>query len=69
MSNSLNFLFEGIDHEKEYLEFSKCRKREREDEKTANEYKWKTKGVNSNKQLKWFIANASKQAYSHELVL
>lgn len=66
-ANLVERKFLGVDLEKDYLEISKCRKLEIENEETANEYKRKIKGFKTDKQLKLFIANEPKAVYSNEL--
>ena len=66
-ANLLNRRFLGIDLEKDYLEISKCRKLEIENEIIANEYKRKIKGFSTDNQLKLLLANEPKEKYQTEI--
>ncbi len=66
-ANLLERRFLGIDLEKEYLEISKCRKLEIDDEQKASEYKGKIKGFKTNDQLKLFVVSEPKAEYSAKL--
>jgi len=68
-ANLLERRFLGIDLEEEYLEISKLRKLEIEEDKIANEYKEKIKGFKTNDQLKLFIINEPKVDYKTDLKL
>jgi site-specific DNA-methyltransferase (adenine-specific) len=68
-ANLLERRFLGIDVEDEYLEISKNRKIEIENPNTANAYKRKIKGFNTDSQLNLFVANEPAQNYSNELTL
>ena len=68
-ANLLERKFLGIDVEEEYLEISKNRKIEIENPHTANEYKRKIKGFNTDSQLNLFVANEPAQEYGEELIL
>ncbi|PIQ09638.1 MAG: site-specific DNA-methyltransferase [Ignavibacteriales bacterium CG18_big_fil_WC_8_21_14_2_50_31_20] len=68
-ANLLERRFLGIDLEEEYLEISKLRKLEIEENKIANDYKEKIKGFKTNDQLKLFIINEPEVKYSANLSL
>ncbi len=68
-ANLLNRKFLGIDIEKEYLEISKCRKLEIENEKTFNKYQNKLQGFKEPKQLELNLLREPKVEYEIELNL
>ena len=68
-ANILNRRFLGIDLEEEYLEISRNRKFEIENQKTVNLYKSKIQGFQTKKQLSLFIAQEPLLKYGNELNL
>ena len=68
-ANLVNRRFLGIDMEAEFLEISKNRKLEIENEKTAALYRQKIRGFNNKKQLELFVIEEPKTEYRTELQL
>ncbi len=68
-ANLANRRYLGIDMETDFLEISKNRKLEIEDEKIANSYRQKINGFETKKQLELYLAEEPKTAYSLDLEL
>jgi len=68
-ANLSNRRFLGIDKEEEFLEISKNRKIEIENQKIAIKYRKKLQGFNDNKELDLFLAKEIKTEYRTELNL
>lgn len=68
-ANLINRRFLGIDMEKEFLEISKNRKLEIENELIANQYRQKINGFETNKQLELYLVEEPKTEYSLDLEL
>ncbi|MFA6843797.1 MAG: site-specific DNA-methyltransferase [Bacilli bacterium] len=68
-ANLINRRFLGIDKESDFLEISKNRKLEIQDEKIADKYRQKLRGFNTNKELELFLAQESQEKYSNEIQL
>jgi len=68
-ANLLERKFLGIDTEKEYLEISKQRKLEIDNEKVFNKYRNKLQGFKEPKQLKLNLLREPKVEYELELNL
>ncbi len=68
-ANLANRRFLGIDQEEEYLQISKNRKLEIENEKIAALYKQKLNGFNDKKELELFLLNEPVVQYGNELNL
>jgi DNA adenine methylase len=66
-ANLSNRRFLGIDQEEKFLQISKNRKLEIENEKTVSLYKQKISGFNDKKELTLFLAEEPKEPYSSEL--
>lgn len=66
-ANLTNRRFLGIDMENEFLEISKNRKLEIENEAISNRYKQKINGFNATNQLKLFLESEFIESYSNEL--
>lgn len=68
-ANLANRRFLGIDKEEEYLQISKNRKLEIENEKVAATYRQKLNGFNDKKELELFLASEPVVEYGNELLL
>lgn len=68
-ANLLNRRYLGIDMEEEFLEISKNRKLEIEENRVANTYREKINGFNTKKELELFLVNEPKSIYSEDLNL
>lgn len=66
-ANLANRRFLGIDKEIEFLEISKNRKIEIENQKIANLYKSKIRGFTFKKQLELYLAGEPQEEYTNEL--
>jgi len=68
-ANLANRRFLGIDQEKKFLEISKKRKLEIEDEKLASIYRGKLQGFNDKKELENYLLEEPIEEYRRELKL
>lgn len=68
-ANLSNRRFLGIDQEEEFLNISRKRKLEIENEKTASAYRQKISGFNDKKELELFLFKEPKVDYKTELNL
>lgn len=68
-ANLTNRRFLGIDMEKEFLELSKNRKLEIENELVANQYRQKINGFETKKQLELYLVKEPRTEYSSDLEL
>lgn len=68
-ANLANRRYLGIDMETEFLEISKNRKLEIDDEKVASSYRQKIRGFETKKQLEFYLAEEPKTEYTTELKL
>jgi site-specific DNA-methyltransferase (adenine-specific) len=66
-ANLLNRRFLGVDIEQEYLEISKKRKLEIENQNISSLYKSKIQGFQKEKQLELFVASEPKVEYGNDL--
>lgn len=68
-ANLANRRYLGIDMETEFLEISKNRKLEIEDDKIANTYKQKINGFETKSQLELYLVKEPREEYSIDLEL
>lgn len=68
-ANLLGRRYLGIDQEKEFLDISKNRKIEIENNKIAAKYRQKIKGFNTNNELELFLFEEPKEDYGNEINL
>lgn len=68
-ANLANRRFLGIDQEKEFLQISKKRKKEIENDNIAATYRQKISGFNNKKELELFLAEEPEEEYGTELIL
>src|SRR5690554_4673314 len=68
-ANLLNRKYVGIDTEKEYLDISIARKKEIENEETANLYRSKIKGFNNNSELNGYLIEEPSAEYNLDFVV
>lgn len=67
-ANLANRRFLGIDQEKEFLEISKNRKKEIENDSIAASYRNKIRGFNNTKELELFLLEEPIEDYGNELI-
>ncbi|MBU3659651.1 MAG: site-specific DNA-methyltransferase [Flavobacteriales bacterium] len=68
-ANLLNRRFLGIEQEDEFLEISKNRKLEIEDDSKATLYRQKIGGFNDKKELENYLVEEPQAEYKNELIL
>ena len=68
-ANLANRRYLGIDMETEFLDISKNRKLEIEDEKIAHKFRQKIRGFETKKQLELYLSEEPKTEYSLDLEL